>query len=50
MEGGGRTVYVVKKQQSEEEKKTNTSSAVGAKSGPMRLLTVSNEGAVFYRL
>jgi hypothetical protein len=49
MEGGGRTVYVVKKQQTEEEKKTNTS-AVGAKSGPMRLLTVSSEGAVFYRL
>jgi WD40 repeat protein len=50
MEGGARTVYVVKKHQSEEEKKSNTPAGTVNASGPMRLLTVSKEGAVFYRL
>ncbi len=45
MEGGGRTVYMVKKQTSSEEQKQISSNV-----GPMRILTVSREGAVFYKL
>lgn len=47
----GRTVNLVKKQ-SEEEKtpKLNSSNSATSQLPPMRILTVSSEGAVFYRL
>jgi uncharacterized ParB-like nuclease family protein len=42
----GRTVTMVKKQSSYEEKKSATAQDLP----PLRILTVSREGAVFYRL